>query len=397
MTESTRPPARVSEDLEVAWTEYVDTLLGWRRFLIAGALIIWGTILLAALLMPRQYACQAVLAFPGLDARRLAKVKEPDKERRPVGIPLYSYKKLERTLGDFAILQTAFKGEMTEGQLRRFARGVGQYISPLTTNTRDDILRIDREDRIVGAQIWYEDTPAARAQRIAEIFTNLIREALATSLALDAIDAELARATDAASKSVTEKMELSFYNQSLQSQAADLERLAARFPGMAGSPREVVDVGSGNHRYLPPNSQIVGIKATQADNDHHIRISDRDFAIESLRASYLQQLSRAVQAEYERTASHVIVDMPRLMRTELKAFLDKKGSGSPEAHFVEVDMNGIIDSIDTFRAGTRLVQYPTLARTPIVPVLFGVGVVATLLLLLAVLVADSWQRYHARA
>jgi len=191
-------------------------------------------------------------------------------------------------------------------------------------------------------------------------------------------------------------MELAFYNQSLQSQAADLERLAARFPGAAGPGREVVDVNNGGHRYLPPSAQIVGIKATQADNEHHIRISDRDYAIESLRAGYLHQLAGAVQAEFERTSSHVVSDMPRLMRAELKSFLDQKGPRSPEARVVEVDYNGMIDSLDAFRAGTRLVQYPTLARKAIVPVLAAVGALATLVLLVAVLVADSWQRSRAR-
>jgi hypothetical protein len=373
---------------EVPWTEYVDAIVRQRRLVLVGTAVAWGLILLAVLVLPRNWRCQSTLTLPTLEV-------EGGKEGAR-GVPLADYKALERTLGDVTAISHAVGDHMDEAEVRAFTRALGEHVTPITTNTRNEILRIDKEDTITAVDVAYEGRPPARVQEVVLRLAHLVRDALITNVALDRLATRLQKSTTDAVGARARRLELENMNVSLQAQTTEIEGLLARYGGTAAGPtgRDVVNTNEGGYRYLPPVLQVVGLRAAQADNAHLIRMARHSEAVAAARVAFYRQVSGAAEREFANSGTRIVLDMPALVRAELAKFTAGKRADDTVVLSLKVDANGFAESLEATRSGVRFIQHPTLRRTSVALQAAAAGALAVVVMLFAALVVDSWLWWH---
>jgi hypothetical protein len=404
---------------EYPWNA-VDTLLGWRRFVLWGIAAAWTVVIVAAVAWPRRYVAEAMVAIPNLmrpevlaedllgrfaepkrsvskdqERERVtdpATGEERERERVPkLGISIGTYKKVEGALSDAGLLTEAFQGRRSAKEIARLRQHLRQIVTPVVTGPRDDLVRADREDTVTAVRLWFEDDSAEGAAGVVNTLATLVREAVVTRVIRDKVEAQLLQSTASASAALTKKVDLSAKNESLKMLAQELQRLAAS-PGGQAAGREVVDVQGGGHRYLPASVQLVGAKAWQADNDHEIRQAEWSFKVASLKVAFYRRLQQKLQSAQAQSELAVTHDVTNIVDAELKAFLEQPKS--PAADYLEAEVTGMRDMIEALRVTTVLVQRPSLGTTPRTPWVVGTLAATAVAVLLAALVAASWRRYH---
>jgi hypothetical protein len=383
---------------EHPWTEHVDTLLRWWRFLIQGIGAAWAVLLVGAVIVPRTQLAEATVALPNLafaepkefEPRRLVPPAH-DRVLKP-GIPIGTYKKVEAALSDGGLLTDAFR-ELDAKALDHVRRDIRQIVSPMTTGVRDELMRADREDTVIAVRLSFSDTSAPQVLVVVNTLARLVREAMATRGARDQVEAALLQATSTAEAALTRKLDLSARNESLKTLALDLQRLTATAPASGTSSREVVDLLSeGGHRYLPAAVQHVGVKAWQADNDHEIRQADWTFRVESLRVAFYRRLESRLRGQGAQAGIAVVEDVPSVIDAELKAFTETQAGAA--ADYLRAEVEGMRDVVQAHRAATAFIQRPSLRTTPRAPWVLGGMLAAVVAVLLAALMGESWRRYH---
>jgi hypothetical protein len=399
------PPAQPPEP-DVAWTDYVDTVLHWWRFVVYGCLAGWVLVLLGAFLIPRDYECTAALALPTINPKQkkqemaesgvpLSVLRELDKEEPKPGVPLATYKRLEKRLGDEAVLTAALRDQLSPRQIRRVIRDFTKHVSAITTNPRNDVERMTKDDTITGVQVYYEGHPEEHARAVVTVLAGLVRDAFVTTMVLDQIEQQTVRASVDSIQAMGESLNFLAENDSLAIQADQVARLTRESPGAAGSPREVVDVKEGGYRYLPPPTQLVGIRATEAYNAHKARLRAREAKLARLRLAYFGRLDERLRAEFQKAGRQVVSDPSAVMREELAGFLQGRTATDPEVGFVRQEVEGMAEMIATFGRGARVVQLPTAKARPRALPALAAALAVPLLLIAAALVGESWKRYHA--
>jgi hypothetical protein len=376
-----------SEDFVIPWTEYFAALQRRRRFIVIGTLAAWTLVVVAALVVPRQHVCEATLALPDLSILSIESRQAGVRVRS--GMPLATYKRLERSLNDMAGLHSIFQGRLDNGELRSFQREMRNHVRPLTSATRDEIVRIESDDTVVGVMLSYEDSDPARAQEIVNMLAGMVREILATNFVMDAIDADLLGLRAEAAKTRLHRLMVARTNESLIRQANDLEAIRGRFGDSGGGPgREVVSISDGGHRYLPPAVQIVGVASARAENEHSMRVSDQQSNNLDGRIRFLLRLHRALQQEAQRQGGNVVRDTPTLVRRELGAF----GAGQPAnagvAEFVRLHGNSLADTLDILRSSVRFIESPSLQPRGRLPFVLAGLAASVVVVLLAAFVLD---------
>ena len=402
MPETSPPPMSAQQD--VAWTDYVDTILGWWRLVVFGCLVGWALVVVGVLTIPREYDCYATVALPTVTPKQkkqelaesgvpLPLLRELDREEPKPGIPLATYKRLEKRLSDEAVLGKGLGHLLNPRQVRRIVRDFSRHFSPITTNPRNDIERITPEDSITGLQVSYKDHPAERAREVVTALATMVRSAFVTSVLIDQMETQTVRASFDKVQATGERLNFLAENSSLAIQEGEVAGLARQFAGPA-SPREVVDIKDGGYRYLSPQTQLVGIKASMAHNAHKARLRERETRLAVLRLDYFRRLDERLRTEFQQSGQQVLGDAPAVMRAELAGFLQGKDESDPDVAFVRKEVEGVADMFATFATATRLIQLPTAKATPrMLPTLVA-ALAVPVLLIVAALVGESWKRYH---
>jgi hypothetical protein len=380
------------------WAEHVDTVLRWRRFVVSVVALAWAVILGAVLVVPRTYLAEATLALPNV---AFAEARRPESETRETqpervvkpGISIGAYKKVEAALADEAILTRALKDSLESRDIERLRRGLRQVVAPVTTGPRDDLVRADREDTVTAVRLTFSARSSRTVLEVLNTLADLIREALATRVSRDKIEAEILRSTSTAAAALTRKLNLSSKNESIEGLARDLAGLAARAPSSGAGGREIVDLASDGHRYLPAGVQLLGARAWKADNDFEIRQAAWSFKVESLKVAFYRRLDRRLRGANAEEDVLVTSDVPTIINDELRKFLQEQTG--PESDFLKAEVEALRDVVEAHRAATVFVQRPSLrpiGRGLIALVAMGAAVIAALL---AALVGESWNHQHA--
>jgi hypothetical protein len=379
------------------------------RFILLGTGICWAILLLLVLLTPPTYHCEGTLALPDMslpttesnlpllsDDRPfdpplkidLAIKQKPAPTAKP-GIPLGLYKSLQHALSDGAAMGSVLKGRLPPLEIERMLRNLGENVSPVSSGTKDDIQKLDRDDMITAIKLSYESRSAALARDVIAALAALVRETLITGIAMERIEAETIASNNEKGRLLETKIDLLDMNRSLQRLAADLERLAREMPeASAASPREVVDARGSGHLFLPLRTQLAGTRARYADNEHRMRICDQTLARLALRQSFL---GRVEQRMKNGTETFFVSDAPGVIGSELQDFLSKEGIANANLQYLQSKMETLRDDLTILRTKTRFIQYPTvraLSRTPLATALASL---ALIVFIAVAFVIDLWR------
>lgn len=391
---------------EHSWTEHVDTLLRWRRFLLLGIGVAWAILLVGGLLWPRTTIAEAMVALPNIAFAKPRELdptegtaersppKERDQEPKP-GIPLGMYKQIEGALADERLLAEAFRGQLDTKTLAKVRRNLKQIVSPVTTGAREELVRADREDTVLAVKLSYEKRSAGEVSVVVNTLARLLREALSTLVAREKAEGALLQAIATAQTAQNRKLELSARNESLKLLAQELQRLSATGASPVTSGREVVDLKEGGHRYLPSAVQLVGARAWHADNEHEMRQLDSTLRVEGMRVAFYQRLGARLHGQGARGDITVVDDVPSVIDSELKAFLETESGAA--AYYIRAEVEGLRDLVQAHRTSTAFVQRPSLRIAARLPWVVGGMLVAVIVILLAALLGESWRRHHEPA
>ena len=251
---------------ETSWTDYVEALWRWRRFVVIGTLGTCIAIAVLAWLIPRHYECTATLSLPGasipvplfgtpLPAQPADAVSPSDSEPKAVapqsepgaGITSTLYKRLERVLADGALLEKGLDARLGPPGVHDVAGRL--RFSPITNGPRSLTERRDKEERMTAVQISYAGRSAECSREVMIAMGSLVRDALLTVTVLDQIETEGIAASSLAVQAARERMRLQAEDEGLALEQAAAVRLVREYPGVGADLRAIVDV-KGGYRYL---------------------------------------------------------------------------------------------------------------------------------------------------
>lgn len=391
---------------ESPWTDYVSTIGRAWRFVVYGTLAAWACILLAALLIPRRYVSTAAVSLPDLIEERRPEERKPlaplvlyerldrGEAWKRTGVSIAFYKEMERLLSDEAVLGAGLKDQLDSSDIGKLIGHFEEHFTPLTTNPRNEIQRIDRVDGITGVVVSYETHPPAHARAVTEALVALVRKAFVTTLARQEIRQQMLVSSRSATQARQDFMNLTHANASLEKQTHEMDRLLQEAPVAKGpQPQMLVSAGDRGYLYVSPASQLVGVKAAMAENEHLMRTFQREAAIEELRVTFLRRVDARLQGEALIVGSQAQPDIAGILRGELDAFLkDKTGE---EVEYLRAQTLGLCDVLVSAADAARMVQAPTLKRKPLAALVVG-GMVAVLVLFVCgAIVVESWKRGQA--
>lgn len=376
--------AKASE--EIPWTSYVDALLSWRRFVIGGIALSWAVILILGLLVPRTYECEAVLSFPPLTAPRADIPK--------AGIPIPLYKRFSGALADERVLSKGLKSVMDPPEIRSLLQTLDQHVMPVTTSPLGDAQRMSRDDSVIGVRIAASGQPAEKTEKVVTALGDLCRDTLIRTLAQEQIGRQMAQVNDEARQYLLQQTTLRVEMESLVKQDAELTRLTREFPeaGVSGG-RQVVNTGDGGYRYLPPATQLVGVRAQMADYRHQTRVAEHRLSLSALRLRFFQALNEDLNSPAS-SGPHE-ADAPSVIREALKRFVAQPPSDEADLPTLKLEVENLASALSAFSQVTALTQPPTVRKKPRVPAMAGAGALAVLLVLGGALLGESWRRLHA--
>jgi hypothetical protein len=383
--------------IERPWTDHVDTLVRWRRFIVRWTVWAWVALVAATLGIPRRHVAQATIALPNV-AFAEARLSDPTARDTPAprlskpGISIGAYKKIEAALADEAVLEKALRNVLSPSGIETLRRRLPEVVAPVTTGPRDELVRVDREDNVTAMRLTYVAGSAATALSVLDTLRELAREAVATRVAKDRVESEILQSTATAAAARTRQLDMTSIRENIQKLARDLDRLPSGGP--SGS-REVVDLTGGGHRYLPPAVQRTGAQAWMADTSYEIRKAAWLFAVESLKVAFYRRLDQRLRTEASGSESFIANDVPTIIDRELKAFLGEREPAA-EAEVLRAQVEAFRDVVEAHRAATVFVQRPSLRRSGRVAFLLGGMAAVLIVVLLAALVGESWRRHHAK-
>jgi hypothetical protein len=377
------PPS--SEDLP--WTAYVDALLAWRRFIVGGIVAAWLLVLVVGLTWPRGYDCEATLSFPPT-------ISEKKEEPPRAGIPISTYKRFSKTLGDERVLANGLKGVMEAAEVRSLLLRLGEHVSPVTTNPLGDWQRLARDDTVVGVQIAYSGQPPERTIRVVTALAKHCRDTLIRTLAHEQIELRMAQANEQARAALGERARLGVEVESLKQQDAELSRLLREFPSAAASDgRQVVETREDGHLYLPPVVQLVGLRARIAGDGHEIRVAEHIGRLSALRLRFLASLNERLA--WEKLTGPQDADTLTVVREDLKRFLAQPSVEVSDLTTLGLEIENMASTLSSASQTTTLVQLPTVRKRARAPLMMSAAAAAVAMVLLAALLGESWRRLHA--
>jgi hypothetical protein len=387
------------------WTDYVEAVWRWRRFVVVGTLAAWATIALLAFLVPKQYECQGTISLPGaavpmfgtsgVDRATLppdASALAPDRRPRP-GITLALYKRLQRALADRAVVEKGLGGRVDAATVQAVLDGTS--FSPISSGPRNDLARFETEDRVVALQISHLGYSPAYAREVVSALASLARDALLTVTVLDQIETDL-QASSLLVRTAQERMhDLQGENESLAEEQADIARLVRESPPRPAETLAIIDATGGGYRYLPPQAQLVGIKSKMAHNRSRARQIEREVEIASLHLAHLHRLDQAFRVEFERRGCQLSSDPVKTIRGSLDALPNAEMDGRPALTYLRADLKSWADMLALMHAGARFIQEPTLGAKRRGLVVLATLAASVLFVLGAALLGESWQRHRA--
>jgi hypothetical protein len=366
-------------------------------------------LLFAGRLVPQSENCEATLGLPTLtlpsaivsskeEATKASGSGVAGSERLDAGIPLVAYKKLERALADEAVLGNALRGKVDPADIKTLAGMMSEHVTPLTAIARNEIQRMDKLDTIAAVQVSFVSRSAETAREVVQSLADLVRQVVVTNVALEGLDYQRLRSAADTVKFARDTQELVYTNESLQTVIQEIEKLSRRFPSaFARAGREVVDTKDGGYRYLPPDLQLIGLRAAVAENEHKMRLYERALDVAHLRLQFLDQLDGRIRAEFEKNNARLLTDAPGLLRGQLRGFQAGRANAGPAMAMLQADIGGLADLLDSYRTSTRFIQMPTTRRKgrgrfP----LLAAGMVVVLSLSVPFLI-ESWRRRRPAA
>jgi hypothetical protein len=374
---------RTNSSEDVPWTQYVDALLGWRRFIIGGVAASWVVILVVGLTWPRSYDCEAMLSFPPTVSLKQIEA----------GVSAYIYKRFTKALAE-RTLAKGLQGVLDAAEVRSLLVALEDHISPLTTSPLGDAQRMAREDTVIGVRITFSGQPAERTVTVVTALVKLCRDTLIRTLAFDQIDLRMALANEEARVALQKRSLFAVEIESLMKQDGELSRLAREFPGAEiGAGRQIVETKEGGHLYLPPLVQLAGLRARIANDGHEIRVADHVGRLSALRLRFLESLSGNLA--WEKVAGPEDADTLTVIREELKRFLDQPSVEASDLTTLRLEVENMTSVLSASAQTTTLVQMPTVRKRARVPLMVGAAMFSAVLVLLAALLGESWRRLHA--
>jgi hypothetical protein len=304
------------------------------------------------------------------------------------GIPPALYKNLERSLLDSAAMQVSLKNTLAPAAIERMLRDPGAHVSPVSSGAKDDIQKLEKDETIIAIKLAYESRSKDQARDVVQTLAGLVRETLITGIAMERIESEALASSNEALSLLERRTELLAVNRSLEHFATDLEQLAKQVPE-SPSTREVVDTREGGHYFLPARVQLVGARATHADNEHTIRVYDQALARHTLFLSFLHRLQ---ERSGKGTDTFAVSDMPTVIDAELKEFFRESGASDLDSRYLQTKMEILRDELATFRGKTRFIQYPTTLALSRAPWAAALASLAVVFFIAAAFVAELWQR-----
>jgi hypothetical protein len=385
-------PDLVTDDRDVLWADFLDRLLAWKRFLAIGLVVVWAAVALLFFGRGRAYECTATLVFPDLARVGITFPGEPPP--RQVGIHFSEYRKLEQILSDASVIEARLGTLLDARERRALLADLDDHLTPMTTNPRQDVARMDKLDTIVGFGLAYETRPEERARAVVRTLGALARDAFVTLSAIEQAQHAIARTTTEIAELTVDRDTLTVKNASLQQVLKELESLRAAFPSAAlPSTRQVVDIKDGGDRFLPPDIQLVGARSASTQHQHEIRVLDRRIQFAALKREFFQRVAARLDGEMK-TKGAAVEGIPGMVREELAA-LRKKHGGTVDLGRVESAAEEMAVSLSSYETAVRWLQAPTLKPAPrLVPALKA-GVAATLLMLAVALCGALWQSRRA--
>jgi len=388
------------DEIEISLAEVLAPLLRRWRLVLLGTGACWAAILLALLLTPPTFRCEAALAVPDVlplpEKRALLDAGppvrdplrwEPSREDRKLGIPIELYKKVVRTLSDGGVVEAAFAGKLSGGEIDRLRRRIDEHVSPMASAGKDDIEKIERDATVTAILLSYESRSAGRSRDAVQTLAQLVRETLVSHVAAEQVEWDTVVSQEKARSLGRGRADLSSENRSLEKLTEDLARLSRVAPDSTPAGREVVDTRDGGHLFLSPRLQLVGAKARYAENEHSIRMYDEALSQHALRLRFFSRLrGRAVDG------GTFVADLPRTLGGELQAFLAEEGASGAAARSLQADVEALRETLGTLQARMSFVQSPTTWARSRVPWAAALASMAVLIFVAAAFVADLWRR-----
>jgi hypothetical protein len=391
---SEAPPEEKVPVAAPRWPEGMASVIRRKWFVLTAIAASWTVILLANAFWPRAYIAEATVALPntGYGERRRPEPSELRREADPKpGISIGTYKKVEAALADQRTLAHALRGTLSLQETEAIRRRLGQIITPVTTGARDELIRADRQDTVTAVRLTLVGPTEDRVSAVVTALAALLREAIATRVARDYVEAEMLQATSAAAFAVTRKLDLIKKNESLRRLAHDLGVLAAS-AGQATGSREVVDLDHDGHRFLPPAVQHNGARAWLADNDFEIRQAEWTLRVESLKIAYYRRLETRLRGDANAGAggASIVEDVPTVIDRELREMAAQQSD--PSIDFLKAEAERLRDLVQAHRAATDFIQRPSVrpaSRTPWTLAGLALAVIGVVAWALA---RESWGR-----
>ncbi len=399
-------------EIEIPLTEILAPLRRRFRLVVLGTAGCWIVLLLALLLTPPRYVCEGVLAFPNVapfttkdlgtmhpesDTRRETteplSVVKPGPWGRRKGIPLALYKFLERSLADGDVLHTSLASKLSPAAIERLRRDLSESVSVLASGAQDDLQKLDREDTVTGVQLSFSSYRAAAPENVVRTLASVVRETLATRIALEQLAVEAYDSRESAREIGRRRAELESVNTSLETLGSDLARVMREQPAGAGSgSRQVVDVQDGGDRFLPLPLQMIATKVRHAQNEHTIRVYDQALARHALRLRFFDRLRQRLEAG----GSPMVEDVPQVIGRELEQFLREQHEQNSAVRDIQAEVQGLRDQVASWRDETHFVQYPTTHPKPRAALALAAAALALLFFVAVAFVADLWERSGGR-
>jgi hypothetical protein len=405
--------------LETPWTEYVEVVLRRRWFVLGGTLAAWALTVPLAFLVPPRFDCVATVALTGLptptppfgedlvnSASAAAAAPEaipPEaaatmaRDRLAAGISPALYGRLEKTFADASVLRSALGGRFSPGAVQALLSH--SPLSPVRNVPVSTLAAAPPAPPLIPAvQVSYSADSAQKAIRGVTALASLVREALVTLTLLDQIEVATFEANSFVVRAHRERLRLAAENESLSLEGAELARLARELPGGRSFTRATADAWDANQGRPSPQTRLIAVKAKRAANDRRAHQLAWASQIATLHTAYLHRLLEALRQEFDRRGCSLSADPEKTIRQTLDEYVRGGDDASESAVYLQSDAEAMVVGLAAVRAGSRLIQSPTLGPQPRGGlVLVSALMLATLTLFVgAALVWESWDRHRAR-
>ena len=378
------------QDSDLTLAEVLAPVRRRAAFIVAGTVLSWVALLAAIYMVPASYRSEATLLFPDTTNQRAVTASGDVRPPNRPGVSLVVYKKIERSLTDRAAVTANLDGKLEAATLERIPN-LASSVSPITTAAIDDVTRLGSGDMITGVRIVVSGSSDEEATRLAAAISDLVKQVLLTEITLEEIEHAMNESSTEREAAAAEKVRLTRVNHSLELVAVDIQRLVRQPVTGSSGTREVVDVREGGHRFLSPGSQIVGIRAEQAENAHAIRLAEELMSRHDLRLRFGRTITDAMSPQFGGSRRY-IADLPQFVWKTFNKFLEGQSPDPVARQYLTTDIETLVGRLESFQSRTRLIQSPTVTRQSRAPLAAATAAFLFIFVVAVAVAFDFWAR-----